>query len=412
MANTIVSNTSQRYGDFLVDGVKAISLTFVSDISEMSLVTKYQPEFVYRHFGDNETIFGYKDLSVTLYHTDASMYFYPKISYTEEISSVDNQFKPDNILEKLSTQLPVEQVNVLCQTGAIFKSRLDDQKNFEPFGVLLSKLTFGGAEFQMWMVNKSTEAFDAYLARVQTLAFWYIEGVEHTDNSDPCWQHYFLYESKQGFDGRLHLSLAGYASTVRFYHYPDKIRCRIAQILILPQYSGRGVGARFLKEIYSDLVHDPAVIDITAEAPAESFIRTRDFVNCCNCSTLREFQASNLKNGFSEEMKCAALTRFKINPKQARRVYEILRLLHTNIWDVKAMEQYESYVKRRLEKPFKRSIRDWKKLLTVLDNCDYSAVVASHLNEEQEAAKLEQLYQDELANYKIVINRLVNFNQV
>lgn len=51
-----------------------------------------------------------------------------------------------------------------------------------------------------------------------------------------------------------------------------------------------------------------------AEAPAESFIITRDYVNCSNCSTLKEFHADNLKKGFTEEMKNAALLRFKINP--------------------------------------------------------------------------------------------------
>lgn len=73
----------------------------------------------------------------------------------------------------------------------------------------------------------------------------------------------FRYESRKKDDGVLRVAFAGYASLVRFYNYPDKIRPRIAQILLLPHYRGAGIGARFLKAIYSDLIQDPKVIDIT-----------------------------------------------------------------------------------------------------------------------------------------------------
>ncbi|KAM3723642.1 Histone acetyltransferase type B catalytic subunit [Dirofilaria immitis] len=404
-----VSNVKEKYADFLVDGAKAVSLTFVSDISEMALTQRHHPEYVYQHFGENETIFGYKDLNITIYYTDASMYLYPEISYTAEITSFTAEFKADNIVQKLSEQLPVEQMEMLCQTSAIFKSRLDDQSNFWPYGQLLSKFSAGNRELQVWLVNESSPEFDAYLARVQTLALWYIEAAQYTDNDDPRWQHYFLYESFKKDNGVLRVALAGYASLVRFYNYPDKIRPRIAQILLLPHYHGAGIGAKFLKTIYNDLIQDPNVMDITAEVPAESFITTRDYVNCCNCSTLEEFHADNLKKGFTEEMKSAALLRFKINPKQARRVYEILRLHHIGIRDEEAMEKYRLDVKRRLEKPFKRSERDWRKLSSVLDEYEYAAVLANQMSTEQKTAKLEQLYEEEIAGYRAVIKRLVNF---
>lgn len=40
-----------------------------------------------------ETIFGYKNLEITLYYTDASMYIYPEIKYDKEISSVSKELK-------------------------------------------------------------------------------------------------------------------------------------------------------------------------------------------------------------------------------------------------------------------------------------------------------------------------------
>lgn len=403
------SNVRDKYADFLVDGAQAISLTFVSDMNEIASARRHHPEFVYQHFGENETVFGYKDLNVTIHYTDASMYLYPEISYTAEITSFTTEFKADNIIRKLKEQLPAEQMEMLCQTSAIFKSRLDEQREFWPYGQLLSKFTVGTRELQVWVVSESSPRFNAYLARVQTLALWYIEAAQYTDNDDPRWQHYMLYESRKKDDGVLRVVFAGYASLVRFYNYPDKIRPRIAQILLLPQYRGAGIGARFLKAIYSDLIQDPKVGDITAEAPAESFAATRDFVNCSNCLTLKEFHADNLKKGFSEEMKNAALLRFKINPKQARRVYEILRLRHIDVLDEEAMEAYRFYVKKRLEKPFKRSERDWRKLSSVLDEYEYAAVLANQMSIEQKAEKLEQLYEEEVAGYRTVIKRLISF---
>uniref|UniRef100_A0A158Q7A9 Histone acetyltransferase type B catalytic subunit n=1 Tax=Elaeophora elaphi TaxID=1147741 RepID=A0A158Q7A9_9BILA len=404
-----VSNVKEKYADFLVDGAQAVSLTFVSDMSEMISAQRHHPEYVYQHFGENETIFGYKDLNITIHYTDASMYLYPEINYTTEITSFTTEFKADNIIRKLNEQLPAEQMEILCRTSAIFKSRLDEQRDFRPYGRLLSKFTAGNRELQVWLVTESSPGFNAYLARVQTLALWYIEAAQYTDNDDPRWQHYFLYESLKKDSGVPRVALAGYASLVRFYHYPDKIRPRIAQLLLLPHYRGAGIGASFLKEIFSDLIQDSKVIDITAEVPAESFIITRDYVNCSNCSTLKEFHPDNLKKGFTEEMRSAALLRFRINPKQARRVYEILRLYHISVRDEEAMEEYRSDVKKRLEKPFKRSERDWRKLSSVLDEYEYAAVVASQMSVEQKTAKLEQLYEEELTGYRTVIKRLINF---
>lgn len=53
-------------------------------------------------------------------------------------------------------------------------------------------VSLGNRELQVWIVSKSSPGVDAYLARVQTLALWYIEGAQYTDNNDPRWQHYFL----------------------------------------------------------------------------------------------------------------------------------------------------------------------------------------------------------------------------
>lgn len=56
-----------------------------------------------------------------------------------------------------------------------------------------------------------------------------------------------------------------------------------------------------------------------------------------------------------------------------------------------------------------RSERDWRKLSSVLDEYEYAAVLANQMSIEQKAAKLDQLYEEEIAGYRTVIKRLISF---
>lgn len=51
-------------------------------------------------------------------------------------------------------------------------------------------------------------------------------------------------------------------------------------------------------------------------------------------------------------MATQAQSKFKINSKQARRIYEILRLRHTDTTDVQQYQMYRLDVKNRLNAPF------------------------------------------------------------
>lgn len=96
-----------------------------------------------------------------------------------------------------------------------------------------------------------------------------------------------------------------------------------------------------------------SVIDITVEDPSEDFQRLRDFVDCCRCSKLASFSKENLLKGFNKAMANEAKFIHKVNPKQARRIYEILRLKETNINDPEQYREYRLAVKQRLNWPYK-----------------------------------------------------------
>ncbi len=94
---------------------------------------------------------------------------------------------------------------------------------------------------------------------------------------------------------------------------------------------------------------------ISVEDPSEDFVRLRDYVDCCNCMKLHAFREEQLRQGFSREMVQESKDTFKLCKRQARRVYEILRLKATKR---SVKDEYKAYrvdVKRRLNIPFQVS---------------------------------------------------------
>ena len=76
------------------------------------------------------------------------------------------------------------------------------------------------------------------------------------------------------------------------------------------------------------------------EDPSDNFVRLRDFVDTKNCLKLAAFGRAEVAGGFTEAMAEAAREELKICRKQARRVYEIVRLHYTSLAD---KQQYKEY---------------------------------------------------------------------
>ncbi|VDN29959.1 unnamed protein product, partial [Cylicostephanus goldi] len=186
------------------------------------------------------------NLAINIYYSDATMFVYPQLSFSKAVSSVEKDMKEDDVIGKLREQLPSDQMNMMVDTKEHFQVILAKQKNFKPFGELITKFTAKEKSFELYKITESSPDFDNYLARVQSLALWYIDAAQYTDNADPLWMHYFLFESKanDAGDGSRVYSLAGYASLYKFY-----AKC--------------GIGAKLLDTIYKDLCSMKEVLDIT-----------------------------------------------------------------------------------------------------------------------------------------------------
>lgn len=162
-------------------------------------------------------------------------------------------------------------------------------------------------------------------------------------------------------------------------------------MLILPPYQGMGIGAEFIESIYNKFKDDPKVVDITVEDPSDDFRRVRNFVDAKLCVDLPEFAADRLKEGFGKEMIQAAKSKYKINPRQCRIVYEILRLNATNVNNEDEYMGYRLCVKKRLNAPHQKQKEDLEKMKK--RGVDVSATAATIPSTEERIEQLKEEYQ-------------------
>lgn len=183
----------------------------------------------------------------------------------------------------------------------------------------------------------------------------------------------------------------GYSTIYMYYAYPHNLRPRISQLLVLPPFQGIGIGAQFIETVYNKFKGDPKVVDITVEDPSDDFRRIRNYVDAKLCVNLPEFAPNRLKEGFTKDMIEAAKLQFKINPRQCRTVYEILRLNATNRNDLEEYKSYRLCVKARLNAPHHKQKEELKKMEK--RGVDITATAATLPTNEERIEQLKEEYQ-------------------
>ena len=98
---------------------------------------------------------------------------------------------------------------------------------------------------------------------------------------DDRWSLYVLYEKYTSASSpQKRYAFAGYMSVYRFYAYPENVRPRVSQLVILPPFQKMGHATRLLETVYEDLVPLPEVIDITGESsPTYAYKVGRFFIS-------------------------------------------------------------------------------------------------------------------------------------
>jgi histone acetyltransferase 1 len=333
-----------------------------NDLNDKNTSTNvFSPEYTHQIFGDDETIFGYKNLNINYYLTPGSLHAYIGLDYVDKITPQRfDGIESDDIYDAFQ--------KFGCSPGftrnldTFCTNKLPLEYEFKPFGVKIHEYTRrnlpSSSKFEIFKVDSTcneyhSQKFIDYLLRVETMLIFFIETANFTDTDDDQWTFYFLYEKRKHLDHERYITV-GFLSVYNYYAFPDKVRLRVSQILIMPNYQHKGHGADMLSSVYTDACNNSKAIDITSESPSDDFIKVRDFVTCSMCMKLESYKNLKCKK-FSPEMVAEALKVYKIPKLQSRRCYEILRLKDINEEKKDELKDYRLDIKKRLYIPFIRN---------------------------------------------------------
>ncbi|KAL2081587.1 hypothetical protein ACEWY4_023440 [Coilia grayii] len=397
----------KKLAEYKCDTNDAICLKLVrfpEDVDDEG--TTFHPEYSHQLYGDDEVAFGYKGLQIQLYYSAGNLTTLFKVKYSSKVTEKFDCVEPDDVEGKIREIIPQ---GFSCNTDD-FISLLEKEGNFKPFGSLIHTYSIHNEEageditYQIHKADLSCPGFHEYHERLQTFLMWFIETASFIDVDDDRWDFFLVFE-KYNKDGETLFATVGYMTVYNYYVYPDKTRPRVSQMLILPPFQGEGHGAQLLETVHRFYCNSPKVQDITAEDPSENYVKLRDFVLVKLCQSLPSFSADKLFLGFSEDMASEAQEKLKINKKHARRVYEILRLRATDMSDEEKARAYRLEVKKRLFGPYKKNQREMTKMRKCLRPEELLSQ-ANQLDTQLQHEELERGYQEVLAEYRRIIERL------
>ncbi|XP_003395429.2 histone acetyltransferase type B catalytic subunit [Bombus terrestris] len=402
-----------RLKNLVVSSNEALEFKLVRSVEDIENdQNTFKPEMSHQVFGDSESIFGYRDLRVKLYYSAGCLETYLSMSYSEKINKVLYEgVEADEVLPNIAEKLAPQ---IHTNIDAFIESLKKDEI-FIPHGELLHSFSISDEnctrKFEVYKADMTYNGFKEYHQRLRTFVLWYIDAANFIDIDDERWHYFNMFEKYITADGTARYATTGFATVYQYYAYPHHIRPRIAQVLILPPFQNIGLGTRLLHAIYCEYTGRSQVKDITVENPSATFQRLRDYVDAMNCSKLSSFSREYLLQGYSKAMGEEAKEKFKINNKQARRVYEILRLRATDLANEQEYRRYRLDIKRRLNIPYRREQNDLVKLECALKNIDKRMNITLPTL-EQRMQTLDQEYNSLEEEYRKVIKRLENAGEL
>merc|ERR1719495_1071491 len=264
-----------------------------------------------------------------------------------------------------------------------------------------------GKTFEVYKCSESTPRFRDYHERLQAWIMFYIDAASFIDIEDDAWRIFILFQKTAVEGGEFNYSVAGYMTVYQYYAYDREkrmIRPRIGQMLILPPFQRQGLGSALLNTLYRNYQKDSSVVDITVEDPSDNFVRLRDYVDTLNCLALPAYSEAKVLEGYTSDMAKAAALELNLCKKQARRVYEIIRLKYSS---TDALYQlFRKSVKHRLNAPYQREQSQLEKLRRALKPEEFNAAMVNITDREQRLEMLNKQFLELEAHYKKVLHKI------
>ncbi|XP_001359056.3 histone acetyltransferase type B catalytic subunit [Drosophila pseudoobscura] len=398
----------QEYQEYLLDALEVVDFKLIrdkADINNDDLI--FHPVMAHQIFGETETIFGYQDLHVRVFYTAGPLHIYLGVEYGTRVNEVSaGEMNADDVVGTIAHSLPDGCYFINLDE---FLKTLDKADKFQPFGEKIGEYTRpsdDGSErlFEFYQCDYKVPSFLKFFARLQTFILWFVDAASYIDTDDAQWCYFVCYEKYKNGDGQYQYATAGYTTVYEYYAYPQNKRPRISQMMILPPFQKLGLATQLVETIYKYYQSQKNVVDITVEDPSEDFQRLRNFVDARFCKELKSFARNEIVKGFSKEMVREARETLKLNPRQVRKVYELLRLYYTNVNDDKEYRSYRLEVKKRLNAVYYKQIKDLKKMER--HKMDTEMLRARLPNMKQRMEQLQEEYAVVEEGYKNTLAKL------
>lgn len=273
-------------------------------------------------FGQEEAVFGYKGLDISLSFASHNLEPHVDISWQEKWEQ-SGDIKASDIAAALKDFLPEAAFEHQSKPSQLSDT---DISNYKPPGQNISTYSIGDRHFEIWCEPLTNTFARQIMKNAQVLVPLFIEGGTEIDLEQDwvrerwtVFLHYEVYSESE--PGTAPYALIGFSTAFRLFTLPDRAnpdpanpdttlldllasdkqsklndglewqsrdfpsRQRISQFLILPPYQGSGHGPHLYNAMYTHLISEDKVLELTVEDPNEAFDDMRD---ACDLVHLRE----------------------------------------------------------------------------------------------------------------------------
>ncbi|CAH0559685.1 unnamed protein product [Brassicogethes aeneus] len=331
---------------------------------------QFKPFMAHQVFGESESIFGYRSLSIDIYYMHNSSRCYVDLKSSGKIKK--DLYEADDIIKALDGWLP-ENYSVDKKD---FLKQIESEEHDKIYGEILGEFKDTqevpnfpdkniNATYKIAMMDLKDPNFIELHKNFETLIVWFIDAANFIDLEDDKWMIFYVYEEFNHPDTKkLMRSPVGFCTLYKFFHYPDKIRARISQYFILPTHQRRGIGSKMYKIVFEHLRNMPDVIDITVEEPTSTFQKIRDI----NDSQLiyDSLKGNKLEINIGNRKKINELMKkVKLCKKQSARIFDILGCHRAKKCGPFEYNNCLNTIKRRIENDLEREQRAGKRFCPI-----------------------------------------------
>ncbi|KAK0941016.1 histone acetyltransferase 1 [Friedmanniomyces endolithicus] len=284
-----------------------------------TITATFQPSFTYPIFGEEERVFGYKDLSITL--SFAVHDLQPRLEIQHGKLFSEGDVKPTDIKEALAEFLPAHAFSDASRDKG---SKDAAGASFQPPGAIIKGYMSKGRKYEIWCSSLTDMVARQILENMEIMIPMFIEGGSMLqlgqDWSTQRWKLFLLYEvDRKSTPNTSPYSLVGYGTSYRVFTFPGRAsateetqdlgmlnggsletlfpppdqslgqpsskagspldlpsRERLSQFLILPPFQGEGHGQQLYNTMYAHLTSPSNIREFTVEDPNEAFDDLRD----------------------------------------------------------------------------------------------------------------------------------------